>query len=305
MEIKNWSYEDYPEFKEDIEGAVRLATTGCEVGVEYRHDVPYCVKDGHELVLQLLIPFTRNDPEKTYPCIVYVQGSAWMHQNVWSKCGMLARLASRGYVIAIVQYRDSGMAAFPAQIYDAQDAVRFMRINEKEYHANTENIVVAGDSSGGHTAVFCALMQDANDEKSAYPGVSAAVSGVIDLYGAVSLMEEDGFPTTLNHHLADSPEGRLMGNVDLREKRELCKLASAKCQIKAGMALPPMLIFHGTKDRTVNPSASAGLFKRLRECGYDAKLYLLEGADHGGAEFWTESIIDIEDEFIKQNVLHL
>ena len=32
MEIKDWSYEDYPSFDEKVEGAVWIPTSGDEIG---------------------------------------------------------------------------------------------------------------------------------------------------------------------------------------------------------------------------------------------------------------------------------
>lgn len=60
-----------------------------------------------------------------------------------------------------------------------------------------------------------------------------------------------------------------------------------------------MLIFHGTKDRIVNCKCSVILYERLKQTGHDATLYLLRGADHGGAEFWTDEIIGIVDRFCR------
>ena len=54
----------------------------------------------------------------------------------------MTNLAKKGYVIAVVEYRHSGIAAFPAQIQDARDAVRFMKIHGGEYHADLENVFV-------------------------------------------------------------------------------------------------------------------------------------------------------------------
>ena len=74
MEIKDWTYEDFPEFKEPVEGAEILSTSGDEVGLVYLRDVEYASVDGIPLHLQIIKPFTRNQPEKIYPCIVYVPG---------------------------------------------------------------------------------------------------------------------------------------------------------------------------------------------------------------------------------------
>ena len=44
-------------------------------------------------------------------------------------------------------------------------------------------------------------------------------------------MLEDGMPSTINHHLPDSPEGKQMGGVNLRENTELCRKLSVECNI--------------------------------------------------------------------------
>ena len=62
------------------------------------------------------------------------------------------------------------------------------------------------------------------------------------------------------------------------------------------------LMFHGTKDRTVNPKISVVVYKLLKKYNKNVKLYMLEGADHGGSEFFTERILDIIEEFIQSNI---
>ena len=300
MEIKNWSYEDFPEFTDEIEGAEVIPTTGDEIGIEYLHDVEYARVQGISLYLQILRPFTRNQPEKLWPCMVFVQGSAWGRQDVYKKIPMLARLAGKGYVIAVVQYRHSGQASFPAQAQDARNAIRFMRKNGLRYSADPEKIIAAGDSSGGHTAMFAAILEDDQEETNLYPGVSAKVKGIIDYYGSVTAMLEDGFPSTVNHHMPDSPEGMEMGGVNLRERPDLCRTLSVEENIHEETPLPPVLIFHGTKDRTVSTRQSVILYQKLKELGKETELYLIQGADHGGAAFWTEEVCAVADRFMKK-----
>ena len=297
MEVKAWTYEEFPAFAEPVAGAHRVVTTGGEVAAEYVPSVPYAQVDGATLHLQVLVPKRRRGFEKLLPCVVYVQGSAWRVQNRYRDVPQLGRLASRGYVVVMVEYRPSSMAAFPAQIQDAQNAVRFMRAHAAEYGVDPARVVLAGNSSGGHTAVFAGFYEAGGNQ---YPGVSAAVRGIIDLYGAVSLMRADGFPSTVDHHLPTSPEGMLMGGIDLRERPDLCREASAECHITPELELPPVLIAHGTKDRTVSAQLSVDLYEKLRACGKDAELYLLEGADHGGPEFFAPQMINIYDAFVQR-----
>lgn len=303
MEHRHWTYEEFPAFEEQVEGAVTLPTTGREIGVSYQPDVVYATISQTPLRLQILTPFTREDrvegDNTLFPCVVFVQGSAWMKQNVYFSLPLLARLAQRGYVVAVVEYRHCEIAPFPAQAVDTRNAVRFLRKNGAQYHIDPDQILLAGDSSGGHTAMFAGLIQDDQSQDNLFPGISAQVQGIIDYYGSCSVMRWDSNPSTLNHHLPDSPEGMEMGGVDLRQNPDLCRRLSVECQITPETQLPPVLIFHGTKDRIVNTYSSVDLYRKLRECGKPAWLYLLEGADHGGAEFWTEEILDIVDRFIR------
>ncbi len=84
MEVKEWTYEELPEFTQEVEGAEVIVTTGDEMGVVYIPNVEYAEIDGVKLHLQLLLPSTRNQPEMVCPCVVFVQGSAWMPQDVES-----------------------------------------------------------------------------------------------------------------------------------------------------------------------------------------------------------------------------
>lgn len=301
MEVKNWTYEEFPEYTKEVEGAVRISTTGTEMGVYYRPDIEYAKIDGVQLHLQILEPFNRNEPEKIYPCLVFVQGSAWRKQDVYKSDPMYARLAAKGYVVAVCEYRHSGIAAFPAQIQDARNAVRFLKKNGKNWHADAENIFMGGCSSGGHTAVFAGMLKEKDPlDASIYPYTDASVKGILDYYGSVNLLEDDYYPTTLNHHLPDSPEGMVMGGADMRKDVKLREKGTAECYLTPDLELPPVMIVHGTKDRTVSTVQSVSLYRKLKACGKDAELYLIEGADHGGAEFWTDEMCGIADRFMKR-----
>ncbi|MGZ1294082.1 alpha/beta hydrolase family protein [Lactobacillus delbrueckii] len=129
--------------------------------------------------------------------------------------------------------------------------------------------------------------------------LTAKVSGMVDFYGSVSVMREDSNPTTINHLQADSPEGMEMGHVDLRENSDLRRKLSVECNISKDTDIPPVLIIHGTKDRTVNTIGSTDLYLKLKECGKEASYILIKGADHGGGEFTSPAVLKELDAFIK------
>lgn len=306
MEHKDWGYDDFPEYAESVEGAVRICTTGDEIGVHYLHHIEYATVNGTALHMELLIPFTRNERMRgmvrKYACVVFIQGSAWMEQDVFGQIPDIAKLAQRGYVVAVAEYRHSGLAVFPAQAADARNAIRFLKKNAEQFQIDSDKMFLAGDSSGGHTAMFGVILQDDDSPENLFPGFNADVKGIMNYYGSCSVMREDANPTTMNYRLPDSPEGMVMGGADLRKNPKLREKLSVECNITESTEFPPVIMFHGTKDRMVNIQGSVDLYRQLKKCGKDVQFYLIEGGDHGGGEYWMPQIIDIVEGFI-QNCL--
>lgn len=301
MEIKNWTYAEYPAFTTLPEGTGVISSDGDAIGVRLYPDVEYRTVGDQILHLEILRPFTRNQGEEVVlPCMVYVQGSAWGEQHLFKSLPLYARLAERGYVVAVVEYRHYGMAPFPATIVDSLNAVRYMRAHAGTYHVDPDRMYLGGCSSGGHAAVFGAFRHNDDTVENAYPGVSAEVCGILDHYGAVSVMREDANPSTLDHLMPTSPEGMEAGGVNLREREDLRRAMSAECHITADTVMAPLLIIHGSKDRTVNPAVSADLYEHMKACGKDVEFYIIDGADHGGEEFWSDAALDVVETFLRR-----
>src|SRR5262249_58353003 len=93
-----------------------------------------------------------------FPLVVCLRGGAWQigHRSVQRP--RLRLLAEHGYVVATVGYRLAAKHPFPAQIEDAQAAVRFLRAHAKDYHLDPKRVAAVGDSAGGHLALLLGLM---------------------------------------------------------------------------------------------------------------------------------------------------
>ena len=267
--------------------------------IDFRFDVVYDERDGETLHLQLLLPAEdiMMPPTKKYPLIVYIPGSAWHRQMVYITLPRMMRIAERGWAVAIVQYRPSEVKGFPAQIEDAKSAIRFMRKNAAEYNIDADNIVLWGDSSGGHTAVMAAVTGDGLLDHGLYGEFSTDVNCVIDWFGPSDVSKMGYYPSIMEHAGADSPEGFLLGEVDVMENIDLAEKASPMYYLSKDKKIPPILIMHGSKDELVPFNQSCRLYDKLKELGKTVEMYKLEGAYHGYNGFNCTEAYDTVLEF--------
>ena len=266
--------------------------------MNYANDVVYVTRNNMDLHLQII--FQRS--EKPLPCIVYVQGSAWMKQNVYANMPQLTKFAQRGYSIAIVEYRPSDVAPFPAQVQDARTAIRFMRKNARQYNIDSNNIFIWGDSSGGHTAVFCGITSGKSEfDTDNYKEFSDSVNAIVDFYGPTDVSKMSHFQSMMDHVQPTSPEGKLLGGVNVLQNIEKAQKASPMTYISKKQAIPPVLIAHGSIDALVPFNQSDILAKKLEENDKIFEFYNLKGANHGSVEFWTKEMFDIVEAFIKKH----
>ena len=295
------TYEEMIEDETVIEGMNTKVMSDEEMDTIYIPDVEYMNLDGISRVLQILMPRKRNmNPEK-YPLIIYVQGSAWHQQNVYQHVGQLNYLCKQGFVVAIVQYRESDIAPFPAQIEDTKTAIRFLKKHSEEYYIDNKNTFLFGDSSGGHVALLTGLTSHLNMlDSHLYEEYSCDIKGIIDFYGVVDITMEDGFPTTKNHQQPDSPEGYLIGRKNVLDNLDIAYQTNPIHYLDGD--IPPILIAHGTKDRLVAFKQSVKLYQALLDKNKEVVFYRMKGADHGGPMFFCEEMLDEVVKFIKKHL---
>ena len=79
--------------------------TGEEIEIRYAHEVVY--DEAHNLHLEIFTPFQMAHPERTWPCITFIQGSAWMKQYVYQKVGMTTVIQIFGGISIVRVFQDS------------------------------------------------------------------------------------------------------------------------------------------------------------------------------------------------------
>lgn len=324
----NVELADFPRNESMPQGCIELTgladDDACQVECREFVYVTRTLADGTpcQRRMYVLIP-SNQDPIKAsyeadgFPCVVFVQGSAWHAQHLYAHFTDHVRLCSHGFVVACVQYRESDIAPFPAQMQDAKTAVRFVRAHAKQLHVNKERMALWGDSSGAHTALLAAFtagmaVQSCQAEGRSialdtpdYSDESAEVTCVVDWYGPVALELMNAVPSSQDHNGPNSPEGMVLGGVTVRDHLELAAAASPLSYIPpvTERALPPVLIMHGGRDQLVNFDQSVRLYEALRSAGQDVEFYKLPDAHHGSAGFRCAGALDVVEDFLRKQLV--
>jgi len=91
-----------------------------------------------------------------FPTIIDVHGGAWHNGDRLNNSGIDRELASRGILVAAVEFRQPPEAGYPASICDVNLATRWLKAHAAEFNG-TALIGAFGNSSGGHQVVLSGL----------------------------------------------------------------------------------------------------------------------------------------------------
>jgi acetyl esterase/lipase len=263
------------------------------------------VPGSHEVAhqLDLFIPTGPTSPDASpaskerrgLPLVVHIHGGGWSAGDKEQE-HIFVPLLHQGYAVAAINYRLSGEALWPAQIYDCKAAIRWLRAHAQEYGINPDKIGVWGESAGGHLAAMIATTSGENEWEGNEGNlqVSSRVQAVCDWFGPsdlVTLVQQSGKPISLDPHeklrsAREFTEGLLGGKVEnhLNQARQ----ASPITYVSKTSA--PILIMHGDRDTLVPPAQSTELYMALKAKNADATLHIVQGAGHGGPQFYRFDI---------------
>jgi acetyl esterase/lipase len=264
-------------------GALPLVVSAADLapipGVIVRSDIAY-LEPGRSERLDLYVPSERASDPRT-PAVVWIHGGGWTggSKSASRERNICQTLAAAGFVCISVDYK-LGDGAWPQNLLDCKNGVRYLRAHAAELGIDPDRIAVAGGSAGGHLALMVAYTADNRDMEpdAPYSGISSAVRCVANFYGITDLLTRR--ETTPDGKLTDrrKPGGPLAVFGVESSDAAVVRLASPVAHVTAKS--PPTLILHGRADTTVDHGQAIELARVLQEHGVPHELVLLDGVGH-------------------------
>lgn len=259
-----------------------IEITGVEGAGECFTDMVYA-KQSPAQKLDLFLPETGAKP---YPLVIYIHEGAFAFGDKRDiRIQSVLPVLREGYALATIEYRKSDEVTWPAQIYDAKAAVRYLRGNAGSFRLDQKRFAVWGVSAGAYLGSMLGVTANIpafEDKEMGFGEESSEVQAVIDCFGCCGgfhRMDEQiqgNGVGRANHNEVNSPESIMMGNA-LPGITELCHLAAPSALVHRD--IPPFLIQHGRQD-PVTPVQQSQIFagaieriagkEKVRLCIYEA-----------------------------------
>ena len=268
--------------------AVRLDVTTTEV----------VYKDDGDVALPMTIFQPSGDGP--FPALVRVHGGAWNVGAVDGAARIDHALAECGMVVAAMEHRRAPDYPYPAQVQDANAAIRWLKAHAADYKIDASRVGGAGDSSGAHTMLLNAMQPDDPLYTDGGDG-DASVDYVISMWGVLD-------PYTRYFYAKDHGRDDIVGRTEAYFlTTDAMKKANPQMMIERGDAtrLPPVLIIQGDTDDNIPNYVPLMFVDTYAGAGGSVQIEWFPGMAHGfavkeGAE--PDRAIEVMRAFVEKQV---
>jgi acetyl esterase len=216
---------------------------------------------GPDLNAHLFFPPDERDGQGR-TALVFFCGGGWDSGRITQFAPQALHFANRGAVTILAEYRTrSSHEASPVEaMQDARTAFRWVRHYAGQLGIDPARIVGIGAQAGANIAAAAAMKSDLPEDDTDPPGIPGAPNAVV-MFGPLVEIAKSGFGTQAFTDSGTPPAAANLGSHIVKD-------------------LPPMLIFHGTRDRFAPIDSVVRFVKKTQQKGNVCDLIHFEGRQH-------------------------
>ena len=211
-----------------------------------------------------------------FPTIVDVHGGAWHNGDRTNNAGIDQALATKGILVAAVDFRQPPEAGYPASICDVNLAVRWLKAQAAEFNGTTA-VGAFGNSSGGHQVVLNAL-RPRHAPYSAlplpnHPEINASLAYVISAWPVIDPLFRFRFAKEANR------EELIKAHLEYWRTEEAMAEGSPQTiiELDGPVDLPPILMMLKANDRNHPLEMQERFIASYRKRGGTIELHTFDG----------------------------
>jgi acetyl esterase/lipase len=207
---------------------------------------------------------------KPAPAIVVCPGGGYAHL-AWDYEGeeVAAWLNTQGIAGFVLRYRLGPKYNHPAQLMDAQRAIRTIRSRAAEWNIDPARIGILGFSAGGHLTSTAGTHFDSGkpDDPDPIERVSCRPDFIVPVYAVISMSDPFTHKGSRKNLLGENPEPSLVA------------LLSNEKQVTT--ETPPVFLVLSTEDTAVAAENSINFYLACKEKQVPVEMHVYEQGKHG------------------------
>ena len=253
------------------------------------------------------------------PALVFIHGGAWVLGDKGDVDPLVFNAAElAGFHVISIGYRLATEVAWPAQIHDANDAIRWIKINSEMLGVDPDKLIIVGGSAGAHIGGAVAAASDIlglQGNHNLVPPTSTGVALAVLIFGAynMNMIVDDGLDLVADMTCGAEDLGPGLAAVlllldcppsfNILDPLNNCSqnaLDSSSPELFVDSSDPPMYLAHGRDDCTVPYQQTLGMTNAVDNAGLPFVEMIFPGGSHS-VDSLDLSIVDIIN-FIDENV---
>ncbi|KAL6750333.1 Alpha/Beta hydrolase protein [Haematococcus lacustris] len=228
----------------------------------------------------------QSTPGQQHPVVIFVTGGAWtIGYKAWGAL-LSERLSAAGVLVACLDYRN-----FPQQgnaldmLQDVNTGISWVCRRCGMHRGDPDNVVLVGQSAGGQLGALALMRQQMASglsSEQAYPPWNPAdvrafisISGAYDMAGLAEHLHKRGLYRNLFDQIMS-----LGGTPSMDKLSPQCVASSWGKAAAPAVFMPPVMLVHGTADKSVPSTQAQALHTALVESGVDSTCRLVDHATH-------------------------
>jgi acetyl esterase/lipase len=214
--------------------------------------------------------YPASGPDKVPTGVVVCPGGGYVHLAMSHEGFEIAEWLNKlGISAFVLKYRLGPVYHYPAELQDAQRAIRYARAHAQEFGIQPDRIGIWGFSAGGHLASTAGTHYDSGEKSAADPidRQSSRPDFMILAYPVITMLDpyvHQGSRTAL---LGDNPNPEL--------------LRSLSNELQVTPQTPPTFLFHTANDNVVPVENSVQFDEALNKAGVPAEMHIYLKGRHG------------------------
>jgi acetyl esterase/lipase len=294
---RDTSFSTYSDYKKNLKKYpdIKIVPDSLPASVLRKQDITYCNNGRRDLQLDVFYP--KNKTTKPAPAILIIFGGGWRSGSRTQHYPLAGHLAALGYVCFTADYTLSTEALYPEAIYNLKAAVRYIRVNAKQYHIDANKISTLGFSAGGELAAFLGATNgdpkfEGTEGNTKY---SSRVNAVVDIDGTLSFVHPESGEGDDSKNIS---AGTYWFGYHKKENPELWQDASPLNHV--GKTAPPYVFINSALDRM--HAGRTDFIKVLDENHIYSEIHALPNTPHTFCLYypWFDITVNYIDEFLKK-----